>query len=187
MYGWQKKILRVDLTAKTHAFVPVADQVYEEFLGGRGLAIKILFDETTADTDPMGPDNPLIFAVGPLNGTPFGSGRMTIMSKSPRNGFLSDGNAGGHFAPQLKYNGVDALVIKGVSEKPCMLIIDNGKVTIRSAEYLWGKTTRETEQLLRAEFDDSYQFRYIGPAGEHCVGQSVIVGNLKLTGGRTRS
>lgn len=185
MYGWQKKILRIDLSRQTASFEPVPDEVYRDFLGGRGLAIKLLFDETTKDTDPMGPDNPLIFSVGPLNGTPFGSGRMTIMTRSPRNGFLSDGNIGGHFAPQLKYNGVDAMVIKGISEKPCMLVIDNGVVSFRSAEHLWGKTTRETERLLREEFDDTYQFRYIGPAGENCVGQAVIVGNLLHTGGRT--
>lgn len=184
MYGWAGRILRVDLSKKSCTHETLDESIYHDFLGGRGIAIKILYDETNADTDPFGPDNRLIMAVGPVNGTPIGCGRMTVMTKSPINGFLSEGNLGGHFAPQMKYAGLDAIVFQGISDEPVYLLIEDDHAEIKPANHLWGMTTRETEKALREELGEGYQFRYIGPGGENMASTAVIMGNITRAGGR---
>jgi aldehyde:ferredoxin oxidoreductase len=173
--GYMGKILQVDLSTGKIEVGELRDETAEAFVGGSGLGTKILFDETTPATDPLGPDNPLIFAVGPLTGTMlFNSDRFDVVSRSPLTGIFGEASAGGYWGGKFKACGYDALVIKGKAEKPVYLYIDNDTVEIRDAGRLWGKETFETiellhEELRSSEHGASAKAAIIGPAGENLV------------------
>ena len=101
MKGWKGTTLRIDLTNQTATTRPIPKDNLVKFVGGRGLNMKILYDEVPAGADPLGPENLLIFGVGPLNGTPIGMGRMTVTSKSPVTGYFMEGNTGKFFARNM--------------------------------------------------------------------------------------
>ena len=185
MKGWKGTTLRIDLTNQTAKKRPVPKEDLEKYIGGRGLNMKILYDEVPVGADPLGPENLLIFGVGPLNGTPIGMGRMTVTSKSPVTGYFMEGNNGKFFAPNMKYAGYDAIVISGKAESPVYVVITDDKVEFRKASHLWGKTTFDTEQAVKAELGDrEYQVRVIGPAGETLSPLATIIGNNGNSGGR---
>jgi aldehyde:ferredoxin oxidoreductase len=185
MTGWKGKILRVDLSAETIADEPLSEQTARAFIGGRGLNMKILYDEVPVGADPLGPENVLVFGTGPLNGTPIGMGRMTVSCKSPATGLNMDGNAGKFFAPTLKFAGYDAIILTGKAKRPTYLWLNDGKAELRDASRLWGKTTFETDRLLKDELgDEDVQLRYIGPGGENLSPHAVILGNMGNSGGR---
>ncbi|MFC1592879.1 aldehyde ferredoxin oxidoreductase family protein [Candidatus Omnitrophota bacterium] len=186
-YGWMGTILRVDLSEGKITKEPLRDDIAHEFIGGRGLNLKILYDETGPETEPLGPDNRFIIGTGPLHGTLApGNGRFTVTAKSPLTGILGDGNAGGHFAPELKYAGYDHIIVQGRAEKPVYLWIDNDKVTIKSAEHLWGKDTWETERTIRRELgDDEIKTLSIGQAGENLVRVACPIATGDHAPGRT--
>ncbi|NIM98650.1 MAG: aldehyde ferredoxin oxidoreductase, partial [candidate division Zixibacteria bacterium] len=119
----------------------------------------------------MGPESKVIIGTGPSNGTTVpGSCRITVSSKSPMTGFLGDSNAGGFFGAELKYAGYDAVIIEGSSDKPVYLFIDDDRVELKSAEHLWGKTTRETMRAIRREnLDPEIYTITLGPAGEKLI------------------
>ncbi|MBW1773687.1 MAG: aldehyde ferredoxin oxidoreductase, partial [Deltaproteobacteria bacterium] len=185
MKGWKGTTLRIDLTNQTATTRPIPKDNLVKFVGGRGLNMKILYDEVPAGADPLGPENLLIFGVGPLNGTPIGMGRMTVTSKSPVTGYFMEGNNGKFFAPNMKYAGYDAIVISGKAEAPVYVVITDDKVEFRKASHLWGKTTFDAEQAVKAELGDrEYQVRVIGPAGETLSPLATIIGNNGNSGGR---
>lgn len=157
------------------------------FLGGRGVNSALLYDEVAAGTDPFSPENRLIFGTGPLTGTLSpGSGRFTITSKSPLTGIHGDSNAGGFWGPELRFAGYDHLIIEGRANKPVYLWIDDGMIEILDAAHLWGKTTWETDLIIKEELDDpSIQVACIGPAGENLVRYACIINNLWRAAGRT--
>jgi len=168
--GYMGKILRVDLTSKQTRTEELDEQVARAFIGGSGLGTKILYDETDETTDPLGPDNPLIFAVGPLTGTNlFNSDRFDVVSKSPLTGIFGEASAGGYWGGRFKACGYDVLVITGQSDKPVYLYIDNEKVEIHDASELWGEETFETTELLREKHGKRARAAVIGPAGENLV------------------
>ena len=182
--GWTKRALWINLSNKTSWVDSISDKIRKDYLGGRGFAIKTLFDNVGPNVKALDPDNLLIFAVGPTAGTPF-PGRMSLMTKSPQTGRFTDGNGGGYFSAKMHFAGYDMLIISGESPKPVVLVIDDDHVTFEDASNLWGKTTYETEKDLAYRLGSSYQFKYIGPAGENLVNISIIMGNRYSAIGRT--
>ena len=175
MFGWKGNILRIDLTRSNCSVEDIPREMARNFIGGRGLGVKILFDEIPLGVDPLSPHNKLIFATGPLVGTgvPAG-GRFIVVSKSPLTGAIASPCCGGYFGANLKFAGYDLLIIEGRSPEPVYVTIENDAVDIKPARHLWGKLASETENLIRSEictdFDawqaNSRSTVSIGPAGE---------------------
>ncbi|NLP29972.1 MAG: aldehyde ferredoxin oxidoreductase family protein [Clostridiales bacterium] len=185
MFGWSGCILRINTSDGTVKRTDVGDDLRREYIGGRGLATKLLYDEVGPDVDPKGPDNKLYMTLGPLTGTPLSACRMTVTTKTPRNGFLHDGNMGGFFPAELRFAGYDGLVLEGSSEKPIYIFIDDDKVSFHDASHLWGLSVTDTHIKLREELGDpSIRTIIIGPAGENEVNAAVIIGDLYHASGR---
>lgn len=164
------KLLRVDLSEKNTSIEEIDMQSLRAFVGGSGLAAKILWDETGPDTDPLGVENRLIFAVGPLTGTPVpSSSRYTVAAKSPLTGIFGEASSGGSFGFQLRRTGFLAVVITGIAEAPCYLRIKNNEVELRDASHLWGMDTYETSDAILAETEKMTSVACIGRAGERMV------------------
>ena len=185
-YGFMDKILRVNLTSGTTTIETIPEQWARDYLGGAGLATKYLFEEVPADTDPLGPDNKLIFMTGPLTGTSSASAsRYSVVSKSPLTGLWGHGNSGGSFGPAMKRAGFDGFIIEGCSEFPVYLEILDGEVKLLPANNLWGKTVPETEDILKETSDHKVTIASIGPGGENLVRYAAIMNNKHRTIGRT--
>ena len=163
--GYAGRILYVDLTDGSIEKRPLDRDFALRYVGGRGISSRILYDELKPGIDPFSPDNRLILATGPLNGTPTPSAsRLMVAAKSPLTGGLGDASSGGYLAPELKYAGFDAIVFKGRSPEPVYLWIEDGEVRIRPAKHLWGQKIHETSQLLKEEIgDDDIHICAIGP------------------------
>ncbi len=188
MYGWAGTILEVNLTSGRVFKRRLEPEFARKWVGGEGFGARILWDEVGPEVeDGLDPRNVLIYANGPLTGTMApSSGRFEIVTKSPLTGIFGDSNAGGFFAPELKAAGYDALVIRGKAERPVWLCILNGKVEIRDASRLWGKTVSETDAAIKTELGDpEVQVSCIGPAGENLVRFSILVNNLVRAPGWT--
>ncbi|MDW7674238.1 MAG: aldehyde ferredoxin oxidoreductase family protein [Bacillota bacterium] len=186
-YGWAGKILWVNLDRGEIKTQELPQELTREYLGQSGINAKLLYDLTTGDTDPLSPENPLIFGVGPLAGSlaPC-SGRYTVTALSPLTGIFGESNSGGHFGPELKNAGYDHIVITGKAAEPVYLWINDDEVKLKSALHLWGKTTWETEKQLKVELgQDSAQVASIGPAGENMVRFAAIINNLCRAAART--
>ena len=178
-YGWTGTILEVDLTHKSVRKVGLSEQLAYSYLGQAGINARMLYDRVSSDTDPLSPEAPLIFGVGPLGGTlaPC-SGRLSVTFKSPLTGIFGDSNCGGHWAPELKMAGYDHIVITGKAKHPVYLWIDNDQVQIRDARSIWGKNTWETDELIREDVTErTAQVACIGPAGENLVRFAAIICN----------
>ncbi len=156
-----------------------------DFLGGRGINIKILYDGVPPEIAPLDPASLLIFGTGPLCGTPVPASRTEVTAKSPETGFLGSSNFGGFFAPELKYAGYDHIVITGKADKPVYLWIENERVEIRDASAIWGKDTYETQEFIRSEVDPEARVACIGQAGEKLVHFATVQHELGHGGGRT--
>ena len=148
-YGWTGKILRVNLTDKTVSVSPT--DPYKGYIGGMGLANKIMYDEVAPGTDPLAPENKVVFAVGPLTatGVPL-AGRTTIASLSTytKDHQVVDAHCGGMIGAAIKKAGWDAIVIEGASDEPVYLKIDDDDVEIKPADQVWGLGTRATTEAL---------------------------------------
>jgi len=182
LFGWIGKILRVDLSSGEITTEPLAEDLRMGYIGGRGINSKLLYDETSTLTDPLGPENRLIIGTSPLTGTlvPTAS-RFTITAKSPLTNIRGDANSGGAFAPEVKYAGYDFIIIQGASEKPVYIFIDDDNVQIRDASFLWGKNTSETDRSLKKQLgDSSIKVLAIGQAGENLVKIAGIVTGINI-------
>jgi aldehyde:ferredoxin oxidoreductase len=156
-----------------------------DFLGGRGINVKILYDEVPPEVAPLDPSSSLIFGVGPLCGTPVPASRTEVTAKSPETGFLGTANFGGRFGPELKFAGYDNIAITGKADKPVYLWIYNDEVEIRDASHLWGKDTFKTQEIVRSEVDPEAKIACIGPAGENLVHFATVQHELGHGAGRT--
>ena len=184
MKGWWGRILRVDLTDNKVWVQEYSEEVAKNFIGGRGLAAWILWNEAK-NVDPLGPDNKLIFASGPFNGLPTPSGgKMVIAAKSPLTGGYGDGNLGTMATVHLRKAGYDALVVEGKAKKPVYIYIEDDNVSILSAEGLWGKTTFETEKELKEIHGKNVGVLSIGPGGENLVKYAVVISQEGRAAGR---
>ena len=174
--GYAGQYLRVNLTTGSIQKLPMPLEWVEDYLGGNGIGVRILWDEVAASVNPLDPENKLIVATGPLCGSPFpNAGRLEFIAKSPLTGIYGDSNSGGHFGPELKYAGYDLIILEGQAFQPIYLDIHDDKVELRSAAYLWGKGTFETESILQKEHKDpNLRVACIGPAGENLVRYASI-------------
>ncbi|MBM2832660.1 MAG: aldehyde:ferredoxin oxidoreductase [Dehalococcoidia bacterium] len=180
-YGWAGTILDVDLNNRRVTKKPLDEVFALKWLGGEGFGARFLWENVGPEIeDGLDPRNVLIYAASPLTGTMTpGAGRLEIISKSPITGLFGDTNSGGHFAPELKQAGYDALIIRGKADKPVYIWIDDDRVEIRDAAHLWGRTIPETDRLLREEVkDENIQISCIGPAGEKLVRFAIMMNNI---------
>jgi len=146
----------VDLSKRKYSYFDIDANILKDYLGGRGLAVRLLWDLNPVGVDPLSPENHLIFAVGPLTGYPLpSSGKLVIASKSPLTGGYGDGNIGVRAAVEIRRLGVDALVLKGRSEKPVLVHVTCKGVEFVNADHLWGLGTHEAEDKILREFGRS--------------------------------
>ena len=139
MNDYMGKILRVDLSTEELWDEPLNEEYVRNYIGGSGLGIRYLWDLVRPDTDPLGPDNPLLFLTGPLTGTGGPSvGRFVVCSRSPRTGLWGESNCGGFWGPELRFAGYDGLLVTGRASKPVYLWIQDGRAELRDASHLWG-------------------------------------------------
>lgn len=166
--GYVGKIAWVDLTNKDIRIESTDSELARMFMGGAGFGIKLVYDLVKPDTDPLGPDNVLVFAPGPITGTSAPcSSRITLSARSPLTGAFGMSTSGGTFPAQLKKSGFDALVISGQSVEPVYLVIRNGKVRIRSAKKIWGMNTFDCQEFLKGDLGNHNDvIACIGQAGE---------------------
>jgi aldehyde:ferredoxin oxidoreductase len=186
-YGYNGKILHVDLTSGLLSVEEPEEVFYRKYMGGSAMAMYYLLNELAPGTDPLGPENVLVLALSVLTGTAVsGQSRMTAAAKSPLTGGIGDSQGGGFFPAELKFAGFDAIVIKGKAEKPVYLWISDGKYELRDASHLWGKITGEAEAVLKDELgDEKIEVLQIGPAGENMVRFAGIFSMSNRANGRT--
>lgn len=168
MKGYAGKYLRVDLTSGEVSTERLPEEVARKFLGGYGFVGWTLYEEVPAGTDPLSPQNVLCLWSGPVAGTPVPVSSKYIMGAiSPATGFIGFGIASGGVGSELKAAGWDGIVVTGKAAAPVYLYVQNGRAEVRDASALWGRTTWETEELIREELsDDEIRVSAIGPAGE---------------------
>lgn len=184
-FGFMGKILRVDLSSGKILEEELHEDVTKKYIGGVGIATRYLYDEVTKGSDPLGPENLLIFMAGPLAGTASASAsRYSAVAKSPLTGIWGHANSGGSFGPALKRSGYDGIIFQGISPEPVYLKIEDGKAELRDAKHLWGKTVPETEDLIQEEWGRSFTIASIGPAGENLVRYASIMNNKHRAAGR---
>jgi aldehyde:ferredoxin oxidoreductase len=184
--GYMGKILFVNLSTGEIKEEKPEEKLYRDFIGGYGIGARILYSRQKGGVDPLGPENTLGFLTGPLTGTPSTfAGRYAIVAKSPITGGWGDSNSGGHFGPQIKFAGYDAVFFTGIAEKPVYLFLDNGKAELRDAGHLWGKDCFETEDTLRAELREGVESVCIGPTGEKLALLACIVTRRGAVAGRS--
>jgi len=187
MNGYMGKILRVDLNTETLWDEPLDEDDACAFVGGSGLAARLIYDMVDAGTDPLGPDNPLIFMTGPLVGTAMPSaGRCSVCALSPLTRMWGESNTGGFFGPELRFAGYDGIVVTGRSEKPVWLSIVEGQAQLHDAANLWGLDSYVTQERVREALGEpKARVACIGPAGEHLVKMAAVMNDHGRAAGRT--
>ncbi len=156
--------------------INLEEEILKKFIGGSGLGVKLLFDNTDKTTDPLSPENVIIFTTGPLTGTKvFSSDRYSVVTKSPLTGIFAEADCGGRWGESFKKCGYDGMMIKGKAEKPVYISINDDQVTINEAGHLWGKDTFETEAIIRKEFEKEAHVISIGQGGENLVKFACIM------------
>lgn len=188
MNGYWRKILRVDLGRRAISIEEPSEKILQDYLGGSGLAAYYLYRETGRDTDPLGPENRLIFMTGPFAGTRIPcSGRHCVVARSPLTGIWGESDAGGYFGQALKRAGYDGIIIAGIASEPVYLWVSSQGVELRAAKHLWGMDTYEADSRLRAETHERAVVAVIGPAGENMVKIAAVMhdGKHGRAAGRT--
>ena len=174
--GYCGKIARVDLTRGNVKDQALDERWVKDFLGGTGVAAKILFDEVPPGISAFDPANKLVFMTGPLTGVPVPAGaRYGVAFKSPQTAGYGEATAGGKWGPELKFAGYDGIIVEGCAKVPSILVITDEGVEIRNAGNLWGMDTRQTEERLQEELGKEFKVASIGPAGENLVRMSAII------------
>ncbi len=183
--GYHGRLLRIDLTSRTIKKEDISEELVRDYVGGRGLGIKLLLEETPARIDPLGPENKFYYLTGPFNGTgATTSSRFSAVTKSPLTGTVGGCNSGGHFGLVLKSTGYDVIAIEGVSQAPCYIFVDGDNVEIRSAKHLWGLSIPETTETLLAETNPKAAVSCIGPGGEQQLLLACIINDKHHALGR---
>ncbi len=170
------KVLYIDLSKK-HSYTEERDDIFRKYIGGAGIAIQLLKEECPEGTDPLSPQNPIIFAVGHLTGLFPLASKTVAMFKSPHTGNLGESHAGGRSAISIRMAGYGAIVIKGASSRPCYIAVHGDKVYFRDASTLWGiKSSITAGRLIRAhELSPGHRtIIRIGPAGEKMIPFSCV-------------
>ena len=178
------KVLRVDLTTGKFADQEVSKEDQKKYLGGRGLAAKMLYEENKPRIDAFDPENRLIIMAGPYTGT-FGSftAFYNVTTKSPLTGAILSAHSGGHWGPMLRKTGYDGIVFKGKSPKPVYLLLTDSGPQLLDATDLWGKDVFETIDTLEKRHDRA-KSAVIGPAGEKLARYAAIMNDHHRAAGR---
>ncbi len=186
-FGWNGKILRVNLTGGTITTETPDENFYRTYMGGEGVIGYYLLKEVPPGTDPLGPANKLIFAPGILTGVPLaGSGRNSVGGKSPLTGGFGTADGGGFWGAELKRAGYDAIIVEGKAEHPVYLWLTEDGAELRDARHIWGMTTAQAQQTIQAELGDKFiRVAQIGPGGEKLVRYACVINDLKHAAGRT--
>jgi aldehyde:ferredoxin oxidoreductase len=182
--GYAGKLLRVNLADGTWMDEHLTNDLTELYIGGAGMAARILYDELKPGIDPFSPENKVIFLTGPVVGTmiPTAS-RIGLYAKSPLTNSFFHSSAGGHFAPELKFAGYDGIIFEGKAAQPVYLFIDDGYVELRDAAHLWGMDTNRVQLELFEELgSDAVQIAAIGPAGEKLVRFACVMCGCRALG-----
>ena len=178
--GYMEKIAVIDLSDDNIEIIDFSDSDKRKFLGGYGFGVKYIYENQKPKIDPLGSDNILGILTGPLTGTNFPAvARYTICGKSPLTGTWGDANGGGYFGPAMKFSGFDGIFVKGISDKPKYILLENGTVKIKDASNLWGKDTYEIEDTIKKTYGKRAEAICIGSAGENL---SLISGILTSKG-----
>ncbi len=188
MFAYAGRVLRVNLSNGKVETEPLKEELAKQYIGGIGLGIRLLMDNSKPHTDPFSPDNPLIFVTGPLSGTmgPTAGNGYAVVSKSPATGGVAESKAHGFFGPELKRAGYDAVIFTGKSEKPVYAWIDDDTVHLLDAQHLKGKSPYETDVAIREELGDYYiRVSAIGEAGEKLGRFASIINDEFRAVGRT--
>ncbi|MEM2956660.1 MAG: aldehyde ferredoxin oxidoreductase family protein [Candidatus Pacearchaeota archaeon] len=196
-YGYHGVILNIDLSTGKIEKTSIPEDDLIKFVGGRGLGVKVLWNHLKKPgVDPLSPENPLIFMIGPFSGFPVpSSSRTCVVTKSPitsplRSTYpfastLTYSNVGGFFGPELKFAGYDGIVITGKANELCYIVIDNNKVEIRDAKKFKGMRTDAFDKAIMTELKDKrFKTVYIGPAGENLVRYASILHTSARAAGR---
>ena len=185
-YGYAGKILRVNLTDDKISKEPLDREEARQYLGGRGFNAYRLYKELEAGIDPLGPENKLMIATGPLVGTMFPTAsRFNVSAKSPLTGIFGDTNAGGHFASEMKFAGYDQIIIEGAAEQPSYINIRDDSVEVLRADGVWGKTVFEVDRLIKEAQGEFTQTLICGPAAEKGVKYAGLFANQVRSASRT--
>ena len=185
MLGWNGYFLKVNLTSGVSAAEAYGEDFASKYLGGRGFAAKILWDKLPRGTDPLSPQNLLIFAVGPLTGfTLPNSGKLVVASKSPLTGGYGDGNLGSFAAVHMRKTGYDAIIVEGKAVKPAILHVKDNAVELVDASDLWGLSSFQAEERLRKLYGRAAGIVSIGQGGENLVKFACVVSQEGRAGGR---
>jgi len=186
MYGYNGKILRINLKEKTIKVEALDLELAKKFIGGRGLGTKIFMDEVDPMVDPLSPENKLIIVTGPLTGTPVPTGgRYMVVTKSPLSNTIACSNSGGHWGAEFKATGYDIIILEGKADSPVYLTIIDDKVEIKDASSLWGKLVTETTDIIKSEMPDKAKVMTIGPAGERLSKMASIMNEYDRAAGRS--
>jgi len=184
---YKGRMLLVDLTNRSVTTKDFDEETIRKHIGGAGLASRIVWDETNKDTDPLSPENPLMFMTGPLTGTVVpSSSRYVVAGLSPLSGIWGQAHAGGTWADEFRHTGFDGIIVKGKVSSPVYLWIQNSEAKIMDAKHLWGKDTYEVDDLLKKETDAKASVATIGPAGEKLVKSACVMsdGNVARAAAR---
>jgi aldehyde:ferredoxin oxidoreductase len=182
-----RRILHVDLTGGALDIEAPPEKLYRKYLGGSALGMYYILKHTEPGVDPLGPDNVLTLMVSVLTGAPIsGQSRMCANARSPLVDGIGDSQCGGFFPAEMRFAGFDGIVVTGRSPSPVYLWLHNGQAELRSAEHLWGRTTSQVDDLLKAELGDSrIEIAQCGPAGEKLVRLAAIINMADRANGRT--
>ena len=185
MKGWTGNVLRINLGSRKFIKESFSEAFAKKWVGGRGFALKTLWDELAPGIDPFGPDNKFIVALGPIAGIPMpNTGKTVVAAKSPLTGGYGDGNIGTWTTIQLRKAGYDMLIIEGKAEQPAYLYIEDDKVEFLPAAEVWGKGTYETQEWLSRKYGKTAGILSIGQAGENLVLYAVVRSLEGRSGGR---
>jgi aldehyde:ferredoxin oxidoreductase len=175
MNGYGGQILRVNLTTGKFSKSLTPPELARDFLGGRGFGIYFLLKEVPRGADPLGPENKIIISSGPLSGLMIpGAGKCDFTCRSPLTGGYASSSLGGMFTAEIKYAGLDSIILEGISPKPVYLVIDDNKIELRDAADLWGKGSIAVEKKLKEQLGEEFQIAVIGPGGENLVSYACI-------------
>jgi len=188
LFGYAGRILRIDLSTGKTKISPLSVEYAKKYIGGIGLGMRLLIENSKPGVDPLSPENPLILTTGPFSGTmaPTGGNGHAFVSKSPLTNGVGEAKSHGFFGAELKRAGYDAVIFENKAEKPVYVWIDDDSIQLMDAKHLWGKSPKETEDMIREELGDYYiRVASIGLAGEKLARVACIMNDTTRAAGRT--
>jgi aldehyde:ferredoxin oxidoreductase len=177
--------LSLDLSTGEITKSKIGEDVTRKFIGGKGFAAKVLYDELNPGTNPLNPDNILVMVTGPIGGTKAPAfAKTAFATKSPLTGIFIDSYVGGYLGPEIRFAGYDLVTVRGKAEKPVCVHINDEEVKIEDASDLWGKDVVETEEALKDRFGEKARVASIGPAGENLISHACVCHQIYRQAGR---